>query len=84
MARTNDMISTISVPDQLTAASEISAILKRAAELAASNSVALETFVQAAWAAYMDAHPGLRQELEDRELLARLDKLRARGQLGTA
>ena len=59
-------------------------LLRRAAKLAAEHSSETELFMQAAWAACLDARPGLREQLEDKELRAQLKKLRKRGLVGAA
>jgi hypothetical protein len=40
--------------------------------------------MQAAWAACLDASPGLREELADKELRSQLKKLRKRGLIASA
>jgi hypothetical protein len=40
--------------------------------------------MQAAWAACLDARPGLREEIADKELRAQLKKLRKRGLVAAA
>jgi hypothetical protein len=40
--------------------------------------------MQAAWGACLDAQPGLREELADKELRAQLKKLRKRGLVASA
>jgi hypothetical protein len=59
-------------------------LLRRAAQLAAQRGAESERFMQAAWAACLDARPGLREELADKELRAQLKKLRKRGLVGAA
>ena len=59
-------------------------LLDHAAALSLVQEVALDDFMRTAWQAYMDARPGLREQLEDRKLTARLDELRARGAVGQA
>ena len=44
---------------------ELAAALERAAELAAANGISGDTFKRAAWDAYLNARPGLREKLED-------------------
>jgi hypothetical protein len=63
---------------------ELDTLLARAAELAAKNDLDLDEFVRAAWSAFVDARPGLRQQLEDKQLRSELRKLRKRGLVGTA
>jgi hypothetical protein len=59
-------------------------LLRRAAQLAAEDGMASEAFMQAAWNSCLDARPGLRAELEDRELRSQLKKLRKRGLVARA
>lgn len=63
---------------------EVVHLLQRAAELAADRGVDSELFMQAAWTACLDARPGLREKLEDKELRSQLKKLRKRGLVGSA
>jgi hypothetical protein len=63
---------------------EIADLLERAAQVAAANGIEGDVFKRAAWNAYLDARPGLRQELEDKHLRAQLRKLRKRGLVGSA
>jgi len=86
MATLNPTIpeSTIATRLDAKAVSELDSLLRRAAALAAANGVPLEAFADAAWAAFLDAQPGLREALEIRALAARLDELRARGLVGSA
>ncbi len=87
-----DFTSTHALPDEALRsgqpgepdALEVSTILVHAAGIAVANGVSVEDFVQAAWSAYLDARPELREELEDKELKAQLKKLRKRGLVGTA
>src|SRR5882672_9482801 len=48
--------------------SEVVQLLRRAAQLSAVRGVESDLFMQAAWAACLDATPGLREQLEDKEL----------------
>jgi hypothetical protein len=59
-------------------------LLRKAAKLAAERGVESDLFMQAAWAACLEARPGLREELEDKELRSQLKKLRKRGMVGKA
>jgi hypothetical protein len=56
----------------------------RAAECAVRLDFDLNTFMQAAHSAYMEASPATRERLEAVQLLAHLDDLRRRGVLATA
>ena len=59
-------------------------LLRRAAESAASEGIASDEFVSAAWQAYLAAHPGMREALEDKALRSELKKLRKRGLIASA
>jgi hypothetical protein len=56
----------------------------RAAECAVRLDFDLNTFMQAAHSAYLEASPATRERLEAVQLLAHLDDLRRRGVLATA
>src|SRR3954468_13352232 len=49
-------------------------LLRKAAELAAERNIDSELFMQAAWAACLEARPGLREQIEDKELRSQLKK----------
>jgi hypothetical protein len=68
----------------LEVAAEIRELLLRAATRAAEQDVDLDRFMSTAWHAYMEARPGLREQLEDLELAAQVEQLRKRGQLALA
>lgn len=63
---------------------ELVGLLKRAAELAADHELDNDDFMSAAWNAILDAHPGLRERLVDKELRSQLKRLRKRGLVGSA
>lgn len=65
-------------------ADELEELLGRASELAAKHGVETEVFMSAAWNACLEARPGLREELADKELRSQLRKLRKRGLVGSA
>lgn len=58
---------------------ELQKLLARAAALSVQQGLATEDFMNAAWKAHLDANPGMREELIDRELRAQLKKLRRQG-----
>lgn len=68
-------------PNQTT---ELETLLARAAELAANNDIDSADFMSAAWNAILDAHPGMREQLADKELRTQLKKLRKQGLIGLA
>jgi len=63
---------------------DIAGLLKRAADAAASEGVPSEAFMQVAWQAFLTAHPGMREELEEKALRSELKKLRKRGLIAAA
>ncbi len=63
---------------------EVRELFARAAQLSVDNQVELEGFVRAAYAAYVDARPGLREWLEEQELRAELDEARLNGRMAEA
>lgn len=63
---------------------KIEQLLASAAKLAAENGIPTEMFMAAAWQRCLDSHPGMREELETKELKSELKKLRKRGLVATA
>jgi hypothetical protein len=63
---------------------KIEQLLGEAAKLAATDGVPTEVFMAAAWQHCLDSHPGLREEIEIKELKSELKKLRKRGLVATA
>ncbi len=64
--------------------SDVVQLLRRAAQLSAARGGKADQFLQAAWAACLDASPGLREQLEHKELRTQLKKLRKRGLMAMA
>ena len=58
--------------------------LKQAARLAAESGVDKETFLRRAFNIFLDANPGLRQELEDQRVVDELAELREAGRIAQA
>ncbi len=65
-------------------ARELSALLSRAGALAASLGISLDAWMKDAWNSYVDAQPGLREHIEDMQLLAQLNQLRQSGRISQA
>jgi hypothetical protein len=72
------------VLDAVSPAHELSELLHRASALAASLNIDLDGWMKSAWSAYVDAQPGLREHLEEMQLLAQLTQLRQSGRIGQA
>jgi hypothetical protein len=75
---------TLSTDDEVVDAAAMRALLDGAATASVEAGVDLDDFMRAAWQAYTAARPGLRDALERDAMRARLDELRARGQLALA
>jgi hypothetical protein len=56
--------------------------LAHAAAAAARDGIELETFMDAAWSAFVDARPGLRDILDQLQVVAHLERMRQEGKLG--
>jgi hypothetical protein len=81
------MPSSVAPPEPATddaAWREVVQLLRRAAQLAAERGAESDLFMQAAWAACLEARPGLREALADKELRSQLKKLRKRGLVAKA
>ena len=50
----------------------------------AAGETDLDSFMRAAWSAFVDARPGLRERLEELRFLAELESLREQGRLPEA
>lgn len=62
----------------------VDGLLARAANESVNEGINVETFMARAWAAYIEARPGMREKLEDMQLRAQLDELREAGKIGQA
>jgi hypothetical protein len=71
-------------PDRASANPVYLELLVAAAEAAAQAGVDLDAFMSNAWGAFMEARPGLREQIEHIQLLAQLETLRQAGRLGQA
>ena len=63
---------------------EVSELLARAAKLSAENAVELDQFIRGGYAAYLEARPGMREEMADRALSEQIEELRRRGRIALA
>lgn len=67
--------------DAMSSAGELTELLARAGTLAASMGVNLDSWMKQAWSAYVDAQPGLREHIEEMQLVAQLNALRESGRI---
>jgi hypothetical protein len=65
-------------------AAQLEELLTQAAELGARHGVDADAFMKGAWAAYIDARPGLREQIEEMQLKNQLEELRKQGRIGGA
>jgi hypothetical protein len=63
---------------------EVSQLLTQAATLCIQHGIELEAYMSGAWAAYVDARPGLRNQLEEQHLRDQLEELRRLGRIAKA
>lgn len=63
---------------------EVSLLLSRAAALCGEHGIDIDSFTSGAWAAYVEATPGMRDQLEELQLRKQLDELRQLGRLPSA
>ena len=63
---------------------QLEELLAQAAALGARHGVDADSFMKGAWAAYIDARPGLREQLEEMQLKNQLEEMRKAGRIGEA
>lgn len=59
-------------------------LLAQAAVIAVEQGLDVDSFMRGAWSAFMEAHPGLREQMEEMHLRSRLDEMRKLGRIGVA
>ncbi len=63
---------------------ELGDLLARAALLCVEHDLDVDAFMKGAWAAYIEARPGMRDYLEELQIRNQLEELRKLGRLGEA
>jgi hypothetical protein len=63
---------------------EVGQMLSQAAALCIEHGIDLDAYMSGAWAAYVEARPGMRDQLEEAQLRAQLEELRKLGRLASA
>ena len=63
---------------------EVSQLLQRAAALCTEHGVEVDAYMSGAWSAYIEARPGMREQLEEAQLRDQLDELRRMGRIAEA
>ena len=63
---------------------EVGTLLTQAAAMCVEQGVDVDNFVKAAWTAYVESRPGMRDYLEELQLRDQLDEIRKLGRMGQA
>jgi len=63
---------------------EVGQLLQRAANLCIDHDIDVDSYLSGAWTAYVEARPGMRDQLEEAQLRQQLDELRKLGRLASA
>lgn len=63
---------------------EVRQLLTRAADLCVQHGLDIDDYMTGAWAAYIEARPGLRDQIEELRLRDQLEELRKLGRVGKA
>jgi hypothetical protein len=63
---------------------EVRRLFTRAADLCVQHGLDVDDYLTGAWAAYVEARPGLRDQLEELRLRDQLEELRKLGRVGRA
>lgn len=63
---------------------ELEQLLERAADVGAKHDVDVDSFMRAAWAAYLESRPGMREQIEELQMREQLEAIRRSGRMGQA
>jgi hypothetical protein len=63
---------------------EVGTLLTQAAALCVEQGIDVDNFMKAAWTAYVESRPGMRDYLEELQLRDQLDEIRKAGRMGEA
>ena len=63
---------------------EVGDLLAKAAIMCVEHGLDLDTFMKGAWSAYVEARPGMREHLDEIQLLSELVHARKHGRMGQA
>lgn len=63
---------------------EVGQLLQRAAALCIEHGLEIDAFMSGAWSAYIEARPGMREQLEEAQLRNQLDEIRRLGRMAEA
>ncbi len=65
-------------------ATQLGELLVEAANIGVAHELDIDAFMQGCWRAYLDARPGLREHLEEMQLLTQLEAAREAGKIAQA
>jgi hypothetical protein len=71
-------------PSRLPWQTAVGTLLTQAAALCVEQGVDVDNFMKAAWTAYVESRPGMREHLEELQLRDQLDEIRKLGRMGQA
>jgi len=63
---------------------EVGGLLAEAAILCVDHDIDIDTFMKGAWMAYVDARPGMREHLDEIQLIGQIAQARKQGRMGQA
>lgn len=63
---------------------ELGRLLTQAAAMCVEHGVDLDNFMKGAWSAYVESRPGMREHLEEMQLIDQLDEICKHGRMGQA
>lgn len=79
-----ETLSQVPIPSTPSTSPMLDLLLAQAAALGAQCQLDPDTFMRLAWSAFVDAHPGLREYLEEQNLRSRCEELRKAGRIPEA
>jgi hypothetical protein len=71
-------------PSQFPWHAQVGQLLAQAALLCVQHGIDPDAFMKGAWSAYVEARPGMRDYLEEMQLLDQLEEIRKLGRMGEA
>ncbi|HEY4241977.1 MAG TPA: hypothetical protein VGM88_19290 [Kofleriaceae bacterium] len=80
----NDPGEELTAEGRVAWADKVGKLLEAAAAIGVEHGLDVDAYMKGAWAAYVEARPGMRAYLEEVELRQQLDELRKNGKLAAA
>ncbi len=63
---------------------EVGGLLAKAAIMCVDHEIDIDTFMKGAWSAYVEARPGMREHLDEIQLIGQMAHARKQGRMGKA